>query len=69
MERHSDLNQPLQEFLFAWGRSSPHVFQNLVCFKKFAVIEQPNTSKKTCLIHQSIVAQGCKALMCQYGIP
>jgi len=60
MERHSDLNQPLQELLLAWGRSSPYIFQNLVCFKKFAVIEQRNTARKTCLIHEAIVAHGCK---------
>jgi len=62
MERHSDLNQPLQELPFAWGRSSPYIFQNFVCFKKFAVIEQRNTSRKTCLIHEAIVAHGCKML-------
>jgi len=56
VERDSDLNQPLQESFFGRGCGSPYVFQNFVCFEKFAVIKQINTAKKAGLIHKVIVA-------------
>lgn len=51
MERHGDLNESLQEFLFGLRRGTPDVFQSFVRVKKSGPIEELNSFATLLKIH------------------
>jgi hypothetical protein len=56
---HGDLNQPLQEEPVVLPVLVPELFENVVRFEEAALIKLANSSRKSFIVHDTIVPKRC----------